>query len=182
MPELPVGRRARFAASYGLSAYDVEQVTASRALADFFEDTVRNGASPKSVSNWMQGELARTLNELGRDVSASPVDAARLAGLIQLLDRGAIGGPVAKQVFEALCRSTKTAAEIVEAEGLGQIDDDEALEGAVTDVVSVHADAVAQYRGGKASALGFLVGQVMKATGGRANAKRVSELLRRALG
>ncbi|MQA28320.1 MAG: Asp-tRNA(Asn)/Glu-tRNA(Gln) amidotransferase subunit GatB [Luteitalea sp.] len=182
MPELPDARRRRFIEQHALPEYDAGHLTESRALADYFEQAVAAGGSPKMVSNWMMGELARALNDNGREISDAPVTAARLASLLQLIDRGTISGAMAKGVFEKMCASGRDAAEIVEAEGLSQIDDEAQILERITSVLSEHADAVAQFRAGKAAALGFLVGQVMKATAGKANPRRVNELLKRELG
>ena len=182
MPELPDARRRRVMAAYALPAYDAAQLVHARALADFFEETVRAGAAPKAASNWMMGELARALNESGRSIDLSPVTPAQLAGLLALVAKGTISGATAKSVFEQMFSSGRDAIEIVEAEGLTQIDDESQLVGLVAAVLGRHEDAVAQYRAGKTTALGFLVGQVMKATAGKANPKRVNELLKRALG
>jgi len=181
MLELPEGRRQRFVAEHGLPDYDAAQLTQSRAAADFFEAVVRRGARPKAASNWMMGELARLLKEAGRDIADSPVGPDRLAGLLALVERGTISGAMAKGVFGKMFASGQSADEIVEHEGLAQIDDESALAATVDEVVAAHADAVAQVRGGKGNALSFLVGQVMKATGGQANPRRVSELLQRRL-
>jgi aspartyl-tRNA(Asn)/glutamyl-tRNA(Gln) amidotransferase subunit B len=181
MPELPDVRRRRFIEEYGLPEYDAGQLTQTRAVADFFEDTVRTGAAPKPASNWMMGELARSLKESGRDIAASPISPARLAGLLALVDKGTISGAIAKGVFEKMLASNGTAEDIVRSEGLTQIDDESHIVGLIAEVLSRHDDAVAQYRSGKAATFGFLVGQVMKATAGKANPKRVNELLRREL-
>jgi aspartyl-tRNA(Asn)/glutamyl-tRNA(Gln) amidotransferase subunit B len=177
MPELPDARRLRFVEQYALSEYDASQLTQSRALADFFEATVKAGAAAKLAGNWIMGELARLLKDAGADISRSPIPAGQLAGLLALIDRGTISGSLAKSVFEKMAASGRTAEEIVAAEGLTQISD----EGQIAAVVGPHASAVAQYRSGKTSALGFLVGQVMKATAGKANPARVNALLRQAL-
>jgi aspartyl-tRNA(Asn)/glutamyl-tRNA(Gln) amidotransferase subunit B len=181
MPELPDARRRRFVEQHALPEYDARQLTLSQAVADFFEQAVAAGGHPKMVSNWMMGELARALNESGRDLTASPVTPVRLAGLLQLIDRGTISGPMAKSVFEAMFASGRDAADIVKSEGLAQIDDQPQILQQIATVLSANADAVAQYRSGKASTFGFLVGQVMKATAGKANPKRVNELLKQAL-
>ena len=181
MPELPAARQERFVAAYALPAYDAAQLTQSRVVADFFESSVRAGAPPKLVSNWMMGELARALNVSGKDIGESPVSPERLAGLLMLVEKGAISGAVAKGVFEKMLVSDETADEIVRRQGLTQIDDDSAILPAVERVLGDNGDAVAQYRGGKTATLGFLVGQVMRMTGGKANPKRVNELLRAAL-
>jgi aspartyl-tRNA(Asn)/glutamyl-tRNA(Gln) amidotransferase subunit B len=181
MPELPDARRRRFVEQLALPEQDARQLTLSLTTADYFEQAVEAGGRPKMVSNWMMGELARALNESGKDLAASPVSPTRLAGLLQLIDRGTISGAMAKGVFETMFASGREAAGIVEAEGLTQIDDESHIRDQITAVLTGNSDAVGQYRGGKASAFGFLVGQVMKATAGKANPKRVNELLKAAL-
>jgi aspartyl-tRNA(Asn)/glutamyl-tRNA(Gln) amidotransferase subunit B len=181
MPELPDATRRRFVDHYALPAYDAGQLTQSRALADYFEATVRAGAAPKAASNWIMGELTRKLNEAAVDIEASPVTPGRLAGLVALVDAGSISGSIAKDVFETMFSRGQTAEEIVAAEGLTQITDETQIGVLVAEVVAKHQDAVAQYRSGKATTFGFLVGQVMKATGGKANPRRVNELLKQAL-
>ena len=181
MPELPDARRARFAGAYALPAYDAAQVTQSRGLADYFEAAVAAGAPAKLAANWMMGELARALKEAGLTIDRSPVDPRRLAGLIALIEHGTISGAIAKGVFDKMFSSDRPAAAIVESEGLAQIDDEARIAGQVADVLAGNLDAVAQFRAGKVSTFGFLVGQVMKATGGKANPKRVNELLKKAL-
>ncbi len=181
MPELPVARRQRFVSSYGLPEYDARQLTQSRALSEYFEAAVSAGASPKAASNWMMGELARLLKESGRSIETSPVSAAQLAGLLALIDKGTISGAIAKGVFEKMMASGTDAATIVASEGLTQIDDEAHIVSLIGDVLSRNADAVAGYRAGKTATFGFLVGQVMKAAAGKANPKRVNELLKRAL-
>jgi aspartyl-tRNA(Asn)/glutamyl-tRNA(Gln) amidotransferase subunit B len=181
MPELPDVRRRRFVEQYALPEYDAGQLTQSRALADYFESVVAAGAPAKLASNWIMGELARKLKEDGRSIDRSPLTAERLAGLIALVSNGTISGSIAKDVFEKVFASGRPADEIVAAEGLKQIDDESQIVGLIAGVLSQHGDAVAQYRGGKTTTFGFLVGQVMKATAGKANPKRVNELLRRAL-
>jgi aspartyl-tRNA(Asn)/glutamyl-tRNA(Gln) amidotransferase subunit B len=181
MPELPQARRQRFVAALGLPDYDATILTASRALADFFEATVAAGAAAKAASNWMMGELTRALNESGKAITDSPVSPDRLAGLLALVDQGRISGAMAKTVFEKMFASGQSASDIVAAEGLAQITDDAQITERITAVLAANDDAVAQYRAGKSAALGFLVGQVMKATGGKANPKRVNELLKQML-
>jgi len=181
MPELPGARQQRFVETYALPAYDAAQLTQSRVVADFFESTVKAGATPKLVSNWMMGEFARALNALGRDIGRSPVSPVRLAGLLALVEKGEISGPIAKGVFEKMLESEQTADDIVRTQGLTQIDDDSKILPAIERVLEHNSDAVAQYRGGKTATLGFLVGQVMRTTGGKANPKRVNELLLEAL-
>jgi aspartyl-tRNA(Asn)/glutamyl-tRNA(Gln) amidotransferase subunit B len=182
MPELPDARRRRLVEAYALPDYDAGQITQSRAMADYFEEAVRAGAQPKTVSNWMMGELARALKEHGRDIAGSPVSAPALAGLLALVQKGTISGAIAKGVFEKMFTSGRRAEDVVSAEGLTQIDDESQIAAIIRGVLEGNADAVAQYRAGKAATFGFLVGQVMKAAGGKANPKRVNELLQKALG
>jgi len=181
MPELPDARRSRFAAQYALPEYDAQQLTQSREVADYFEAAAAAGAPPKAAANWIMGELARLLNERHVDIAASPVPAARLAELLQLIDRGTISGAIAKGVLEKMMADGRSAADIVAAEGLTQISDDSQIVALIADVVAKNADAVAQYRGGKTATFGFLVGQVMRAAAGKANPQRVNELLRKEL-
>jgi len=181
MPELPDARRRRLIEEYALPEYDAHQLTQSRAVADYFEAAAAAGAPAKAASNWIMGELARTLNAHGADIARSPLGAAELAGLIALVDKGTISGSMAKDVFEKMYASGRTAAAIVEAEGLAQIDDESQIAALIGEVVAANADAVAQYRSGKASTFGFLVGQVMKAARGKANPRRVNELLKQTL-
>jgi len=181
MPELPAARRRRFVEQYALPEYDAHQLTQSRALSDYFESAVAAGAPAKPASNWIMGELARTLKAHGAGIARSPLAADRLAGLIALVEKGTISGSMAKDIFEKMYATDRTAIAIVEAEGLAQIDDESQIAALIGEVVAANADAVAQYRGGKASTFGFLVGQVMKAARGKANPKRVNELLKQTL-
>jgi aspartyl-tRNA(Asn)/glutamyl-tRNA(Gln) amidotransferase subunit B len=181
MPELPEARRARFVAAHALSPYHAGQVTQSRAVAEYFEAAVAAGAPAQAASNWITGELARKMKETGAGIGAQPVTPDRLAELVRAIDAGAISGSVAKDVFEKMFATGRTAGEIIRDEGLTQIDDESHIVSLISSVLAANADAVAQYRGGKTATFGFLVGQVMKAAGGKANPKRVNELLRRAL-
>ena len=182
MPELPDVRRHRLVEQYAIPEYDANQLTQARAVADYFEAAVAAGAPPKAASNWIMGELARKLKAQSADITVSPVTAERLAGLLVLIDRRTISGSMAKDVFEKMYTTGRTASAIVEAEGLAQIDDESLIARLIADVVAANADAVAQYRAGKASTFGFLVGQVMRAAKGKANPQRVNELLQKALG
>jgi aspartyl-tRNA(Asn)/glutamyl-tRNA(Gln) amidotransferase subunit B len=181
MPELPDARRRRFVEQHALPEYDAGQLTQSRAVAEYFEAAVGAGAPAKAASNWIMGALARKLNEQHLDVASSPLQPQRLAGLIALIEKGTISGSMAKDVFERMFGSNETAEAIVAAEGLAQIDDESQIVGLIADVLAKNADAVVQYRGGKTSTFGFLVGQVMKAAAGKANPRRVNELLKRTL-
>jgi aspartyl-tRNA(Asn)/glutamyl-tRNA(Gln) amidotransferase subunit B len=181
MPELPDARRQRFVTEYKLPEYDAGVLTQSMALASYFESTAAAAGNPKAASNWIMGDLTRKLNELGAAIEDVRVSPDALAGLIRLVDSGRISGPIAKQVFERMYDTGRTAVDIVEAEGLARIDDESAVADAVAQVLAAHADAVAQYRAGKKQTFGFLVGQVIKSTGGRANPALVNQLLKREL-
>ena len=181
MPELPDARRRRFVAAYGLPEYDAGVLTQSAELADYYEQVASTAGNPKAASNWVMGELLRTLNERGQSIESAPLKPQALAGLIVLVDRGAISSSIAKEVFATMYDSGRAAEEIVASEGLAQIGDESALESMVRDVLTTHADAVAQYRGGKTATFGFLVGQVMKGSGGKANPKLANQILRREL-
>ncbi len=185
LPELPAARRSRFEASYGLSAYDADVLTARRDLADYFEAAARFHADAKAVANWVMGELLRVIRERRLDdalmIERWPLRPERLAGLLGLVADGTISGRIAKQVFELMLDGDEEARAIVEREGLLQVSDADAIEAAVRQVLSEHADKVAEYRAGKEKLLGFFVGQVMKATGGKANPRLANEILRREL-
>jgi aspartyl-tRNA(Asn)/glutamyl-tRNA(Gln) amidotransferase subunit B len=181
MPELPEARRQRFVAAYGIPGYDAGVLTQSVELAAYFEATAAAAGNPKAASNWIMGELLRTMNERGQAIADAPLPPERLAGLIQLIDRGTISGSIAKDVFAKMYESGRAADEIVAAEGLAQIGDETALLAIVREVVAGNADAVAQYRAGKQQTFGFLVGQVMKGSKGKANPKLANELLKREL-
>ena len=181
MVELPDARRRRLVAVYGLPEYDAGVLTQSPALADYFERVAVEAGNPKAASNWVMGELLRTLNERGMTIGEVPLTPSALAGLIRLVDTGAISSSIAKDVFGRMYSSGRSADEIVAAEGLAQIDDEAALVTIVRDVLARHPDAVTQYRAGKQATFGFLVGQVMKASGGKANPKLANQLLKRSL-
>jgi aspartyl-tRNA(Asn)/glutamyl-tRNA(Gln) amidotransferase subunit B len=181
LPELPDARKRRLVTQYGIPDYDAGVLTQSAALADYFEATAAAAGNAKAASNWIMGELARKMNATGHAIDAVPVTPARLAELIRLLDEGKINGPTAKDVFETMYNSGRAAADIVQQEGLAQIQDDDAVVTMIRDVLAANSDAVASYRGGKTTTFGFLVGQVMKAAKGKANPKVVNELLKREL-
>ena len=181
IPELPDARRRRFITQYAIPDYDARLLTQSAELAAYFEATAAACGNAKAASNWIMGELTRHMNEEGIGVTDVPLDPQRLAGLIQLVDSGTISGPIAKEVFERMYASGRTAAEIVEQEGLARIDDEAAVAGAVRAVLEANQGPVAQYRAGKQQTFGFLVGQVMKAMKGKANPVLVNDLLRRML-
>ena len=177
MPELPEARRSRFAGELGLSDYDAELLTAERTRADYFEAAAA-GRDAKHAANWVAGELLGRLNREGLEIEAAPIPAARLGELIDLVADGTLSGRMGREVFEAMWETGRPAAAIVEERGLKQISDTGALEGLVDELLTREADKAAEYRAGRTKLLGFFVGQVMKATGGKANPKVVNELLR----
>ena len=181
LPELPQARRSRLVAQYHLPEYDAGVLTQSMALADYFERVAAKAGNSKAASNWIMVELTRKMNETKTSIDGVPLRPEALAELIELIDTGSITGPVAKTVFEKMYDTGKSAAEIVEADGLGRIDDAAAIDAAVREVLSAHAGPVAEYRAGKTKTFGFLVGQVMKATAGKADPKHVNESVRRVL-
>ncbi|HET7698519.1 MAG TPA: Asp-tRNA(Asn)/Glu-tRNA(Gln) amidotransferase subunit GatB [Vicinamibacterales bacterium] len=182
LPELPEARRTRFVTQYQLPEYDAGVLTQSMALADYFERVAAASGNPKAASNWVMGELTRKLNETRDAIEQVGIGPDALGELIALIDGGRITGPVAKEVFEKMYGTGRRAADIVAAEGLGRIDDPAAIDRIVAGVLDGHAATVAEYRAGKTKTFGFLVGQVMKATAGKADPARVNESVRRVLG
>jgi len=185
MAELPDTRKRRLIAQYGLSEYDATMlVDVSKGLGEYFEAVAARAGNAKLSANWVMGAVRAKMNELGTDdVTAvrDRVPAERLAGLIALVEQGTISGSTAKGVFETMFQSGQKAADIVKMEGLTQIGDEAQIGVLVRDVLGRNAEAVAQYKAGKTATFGFLVGQVMKAAGGKANPRSVNELLRREL-
>jgi aspartyl-tRNA(Asn)/glutamyl-tRNA(Gln) amidotransferase subunit B len=181
LPELPDARRRRFVAQYSIPDYDAGVLTQSSALGNYFEAAAAACGNAKAASNWIMGELTRKMNELGTSIDDVPLSPDALAALIRLVDSGTISGPTAKDVFEKMYTSGRAAAEIVASEGLARIDDEGAVQAAVLKVLEANADAVLQYRGGKKQTYGFLVGQVIKAMGGKANPALVNSIMRREL-
>jgi aspartyl-tRNA(Asn)/glutamyl-tRNA(Gln) amidotransferase subunit B len=181
LPELPEARRRRLVAQYHLPDYDAGVLTQSMALADYFERTAAAAGNAKAASNWIMVELTRKMNETRTSIEDVRLSPGSLAELIRMIDGGSITGPVAKAVFEKMYDTGQSAETIVDAEGLRRIDDASAIDGIVRDVLSRHAGPVAEYRAGKTKTLGFLVGQVMKATAGKADPGRVNESVRRVL-
>jgi aspartyl-tRNA(Asn)/glutamyl-tRNA(Gln) amidotransferase subunit B len=183
LPELPEARKTRFMAAHGLSEYDADLLVRLLAGgADYFEAMIAAGAPAKAASNWLQGEVRRRLKDRGADdVAEVPIQPAALAELVIFADRGVVSSTVAKDVLDRMWTSGRSAQAIIEAEGLGQIGDEAALTNLVAGVIVRHADAVAQYRAGRTNTFGFLVGQVMKASEGKANPKVVGDLLRKLL-
>jgi aspartyl-tRNA(Asn)/glutamyl-tRNA(Gln) amidotransferase subunit B len=182
LPELPDARQSRFVASYGLPEYDAALLTQTRGLADYFELVAQASGNPKAASNWIMGELLRTLKERAIAIEQLPLTAERLGGLIRLVDRGTISSTVAKDVFARMYESGRSADEIVASDGLAQNSDADALRALVRDAIAASPDAVEQVRKGRNNAFGFLVGHVMKASRGKANPKVINELLKQELG
>jgi aspartyl-tRNA(Asn)/glutamyl-tRNA(Gln) amidotransferase subunit B len=181
MPELPEARRQRFVAKYGLPAYDAGVLTSSSGLADYFERVAAASGNAKAASNWVMGELLRTLKERGTAVEQVPLTPAALAGLIALVDKGTISSSIAKEVFAKMYDTGRSAEDIVAAEGLAQNSDEGALLAIVRDVIAANTATVEEYRAGKTKGFGFLVGQIMKGSGGKANPQLANELLKREL-
>jgi len=183
LPELPDEKAARFARDHGLSEYDAGVLTASREMAEYYESVVKGlGGNPKLAANWVMGELSGALNRDGLDVAQSRIDAVALAGLLARIADDTISGKIAKEVFEAMWTEGRGADEIIEAKGLKQITDTSAIERAIDEVMAKNPQQLADYRGGKDKLFGFFVGQVMKATQGKANPAQLNELLKRKLG
>ena len=181
LPELPESRRLRLVSRYGLSEYDAALLAATPALARFLEATIAASGHPKAAANWVNGEVARKLKESGVGIEACGVTPEALGGLIAEVEAGTISGSMAKGVLEKMWGTGRSAADVVRAEGLVQIDDEDTLSAIVRDVVAANPRPVAQFKAGKALVFGFFVGQVMKATGGKANPAVVNTLLRREL-
>jgi len=182
LPELPDDKAARFAREYGLSDYDAGVLTASRELADYYESVFKAlGGEPKLAANWVMGELAGALNRDGIEIGASRLNAAALAGLLRRIQDSTISGKIAKEVFEAMWSEGKDADAIIEARGLRQITDTGAIERAIEAVMAASPSQLADYRAGKDKLFGYFVGQVMKATQGKANPAQLNELLKQKL-
>ena len=181
LPELPDDKKQRFITDYKLSPYDAGVLVAEQVKADFYE-AVAKGRDPKLAANWVMGDFFGALNKAGIDIQDSPVSAAALGGLIDLIADNTISGRIAKEVFEEMVATGKAAAAIVEEKGLRQVTDTGAIETAIDEVMAKNADKVAEYRSGKDKLFGFFVGQVMKATAGKANPALVNEILRGKLG
>ena len=183
LPELPDEKAARFVREHGLTAYDAGVLTASRELADYYEAVVAGlgGGQHKLAANWVMGELSGALNKDTLEISQSRIPADRLAGLLARIVDSTISGKIAKEVFEAMWTEGRDADAIIDAKGLRQITDTSAIEQAIDEVMSKSPGQLAEYRAGKDKLFGYFVGQVMKATGGKANPAQLNELLKRKL-
>jgi aspartyl-tRNA(Asn)/glutamyl-tRNA(Gln) amidotransferase subunit B len=180
--ELPAARLQRFVSEFSLPEYDAGVLTASKAVADYFESCVKLFNQPKTVSNWVMGELSRELNNSGIDASVSPVSPERLVSLLQMVDNGTVSLKVAREIFPEVYSSGKAPEQIVREKGLIQVSDEGALDKIIDEVLAKNPTQVAQFKEGKQQVLGFLMEQVMKASGGKANPGKVNELLRKRLG
>jgi aspartyl-tRNA(Asn)/glutamyl-tRNA(Gln) amidotransferase subunit B len=182
MPELPARKRARFLEEYGLSDYDADVLTASRATAEYFETVARVSGNPKMAAHWVMGDLMGALKADSKEVADSPVSAEHLGELVKLIAGNQLSGKLAKEIFPKMFSSGEAPAAIMEKEGLQQISDTGALEKVIAEVIAANPKQVEQYRGGKTTVINFLVGQAMKATRGQANVALVTELLKQKLG
>ena len=182
LPELPDAKRARFMSQYGLNKYDAGVLTSAREMADYYEAVVKQAkADPKIAANWIAVELSGFLNRDNKDISQSPVTAPMMAGLLKRLADNTISGKIAKEVLEAMWAGEGDADAVIEKKGLKQITDSGAIEKAIDDVIAKNPKQLEQYRAGKETLFGFFVGQVMKATQGKANPAQVNELLKQKL-
>jgi len=178
LPELPEAKKQRFIMQYGLSAYDAGVLTAARELSDYYEAVVLAlGGEPKLCANWVMGDFSAFLNRDGKDLAESPVSATQLAGLLRRIQDRTISGKIAKDVFEALWAGEGDTDAIIEQRGLRQITDTSAIEKVIDEVIAANPDQLAQYRAGKDKLFAFFVGQVMKASKGKANPQQVNEAL-----
>ena len=182
MPELPKQMAERFVRDYGITDYDARVLTTSPIQAAYFEEVAQKSGEGKLSANWINGDLAAALNKEEKTLNESPVSAERLAGLIQRITDGTLSGKLAKKVFEALWTSDLTADEIIERDGLKQVTDTGAIEKMVDEVIAANQKSVEEYQSGKEKAFNALVGQVMKASRGKANPQQVQEILKNKLG
>ncbi|MBI5212539.1 MAG: Asp-tRNA(Asn)/Glu-tRNA(Gln) amidotransferase subunit GatB [Nitrospirae bacterium] len=182
LPELPDAKRERFVSEYGIPEYDAEFLTSEKAVAKWFEEAVGPGGQPKAVSNWMMGDLMRLLNEENKGIEECPLKPIQLVDMLKLIDNGTISGKIAKTVFDEMFKSGKDADTIVKEKGLIQISDESAIERAVDEALAKNNNEVERYKAGDEKLLGFFVGQIMKATKGKANPQMVNELLKKKLG
>lgn len=178
LPELPDARQKRLMVDYGLSSYDAAVITATRAMADYFDEVLSHKVDAKATANYLMGEVSKYLNNENLSVSQCPVTAANLAGLLELIGKGTISGKIAKTVFEEMWKTGKDAGTVVKEKGLVQISDEGAILAIVDSVIADNPQSIADYKAGKEKALGFLVGQIMKQTKGRANPAMVNKMLR----
>ena len=180
--ELPDSRRQRFISQYGLPEYDADLLTSEKSLAEWFEQAVKLGGDPKTVSNWMMGELMSLLNEKNKQIEECGLKPEQLVGLLELIDKGIISGKIAKTVFEEMYKTGKNPDTIVKEKGLVQISDEADIEKAVNEILEKNPEEVERFKAGDEKLMGFFVGQIMKVTKGKANPQIVNELLKKKLG
>ena len=181
LPELPDKRKERFISAFGIPGQDADLMISEKSVADWFEETVNLGGQPKDVSNWIKGDLMKLLNEEGKTFDECILRPSSLVGMLKLIDNGTISGKIAKTVFEEIYRTGKDAEVVVREKGLVQITDSGAIEKAVDDIIAGNPKEVERYKAGEEKLIGFLVGQVMKKTKGKANPQMVNELLKKKL-
>jgi aspartyl-tRNA(Asn)/glutamyl-tRNA(Gln) amidotransferase subunit B len=181
MPELPAARRRRFIESYGLREYDAEVLTSTREVSDYFEKVASVSGDARSAANWVMGDLAALLKEACKEIAESPVSAENLGALVAMIAQGKLSGKLAKEIFPKMFSTGEAAQTIMDREGLATISDEGALAKIIDEVIAANPKQVEQYRGGKASVLGFLVGQVMKASRGQADPAAVNRMLKEKL-
>ena len=181
LPELPAARKERLTTQCGLSSYDADVITASRQTAEYFDAVIGAGADAKLAANWIMGDLSKNLNAEGLSITDSPVQAKALAALIDLISKGTISSKIAKTVFEEMWASGDEPEKIVKEKGLVQITDTKAIEAIVDAVIAANPKPVEDYKGGNEKSIGFLVGQVMKQSKGKANPGVVNQLLKEKL-
>lgn len=181
IPELPDARRKRLVAEHGLPAYDAGVITSSLALAEFFDDTLKKFPDAKTISNWIMGELLRLLNARNMELGEAKVSPGGLASLLELIEKGSISHKMGKEVFEVMFEEGKEPGQIVKEKGLSQISDEDQLAQIIAEVIAKNPKSVEDFQSGKEKAIGFLVGQVMKATRGQANPGVVNTMLREKL-
>ena len=177
LPELPTEKKLRFVDNLGLSAYDAEILTSQKEVADYFETIINKGADAKLSANWVMGELSAALNKNQVEINNSPISSNELFVLISRITDNTISGKIAKDVFKLMWEGNGSVDEIIEKQGLKQMTDSSALELIIDDIISNNLDQVKQFRDGNSKLLGFFVGQVMKATQGKANPKQVNQIL-----
>jgi aspartyl-tRNA(Asn)/glutamyl-tRNA(Gln) amidotransferase subunit B len=182
MPELPSHKRARYATQFGLKEYDAEVLTATREIGTYFEQVVATSSDAKMAANWVMGDLMGALKAEGKEISESPVTADNLGDLVRRIASGELSGKLAKEIFPKMYAEGLTAGAVMERDGLKQISDSGAIDKIIDEVLAANPKQVEQYRGGKTTVIGFLVGQIMKATKGQANPGIVNDLLKQKLG
>jgi aspartyl-tRNA(Asn)/glutamyl-tRNA(Gln) amidotransferase subunit B len=181
LPELPLAKRERFLKDYQIPAYDAGVLTADKALAQYYEDVVKLCDKPKQASNWVMGDVLRFLNEDKLDIRQCPITAKDLADMIKLIEAGTISGKMAKDIITDMYKTGKPPQKIIEEKGLVQITDEGELAKTITAIIEANPAQLADYRGGKEKLFGFFVGQVMKATQGKANPQLVNDMLKKML-